>query len=443
MGVLKKIGRPHLLSTLAIVILAIAQLFVIRYAYQLKYGELVHLYGNVYEYAKPNFNINWSQTDRITQEMIGDRTIVKSNVISEEYISYLQSDLINEAFLRSKIEAYFTSHGLEDEIEYLLTLRNLQLDLGGKSYEPSDKERPILLDGNGEFLGKSTLVYRHIANSDYLKADIELLIYMPNRTMLLVNEMKWVLLLSILTFALISYVAIFNLRKWQKQKAIADIKDDLIDHISHEFRTPLTNISIASDSIANHGESLGMSRILEIAQLIHRQGKRLQFMVDNLLNTAFLDQEQPADMQLIDMDHFIQSYLNDMAPGFEKSGVKITTDLNAAEARVNGDITLLESMLNNLLDNAIKYCDKEPQVMVNTKLTSGMYELQISDNARGIAQEHLTHIFDKFHRASTGSKGLGLGLYQVKQVVDLHKGKIKVTSQPGKGSQFTISLPIA
>ncbi len=439
---MKKVSLPALLSVLAIFILAIAQFFIIRYAYQLKYGELEFIYKNVYEYAKPFFEVQWNSTDELTQSYLDNQSLIQEGRINRTYLSELQRSFINHEFISSKVSEYFQKRGLLDEVEFSLVMRNISLELNGESYFPPDQQQVLAILGATGLTERGNLVYRHIANSEYITVDFDLFIYFPNRTSLLISEMKWVIILSVITFMLISYVAVSNLINWQKQKQLSAIKDDLIDHISHEFRTPITSINIASDSIRNNGNELGLTRVIEISGMIKRQGSRLQKMIDNLLNTAFLDQNQELNKEDIVADEFLRSYLSDAKVLSAHSNLSFQTDLQAGNSGVSLDVFLFESALNNLIDNAIKYCRQNPVIKICSKRTQDGYRLSISDNGIGIDPAHLATVFEKFQRFNKSSKGLGLGLYHVHEIITLHQGSIAVESKPGVGTTFIIQLPL-
>lgn len=439
---MKKVSLPALLSILAIFILATAQFFIIRYAYQLKFGELEFIYKNVYEYAKPFFEVQWDSADELTQNYLDDRTLIQAGRVNQAYLSELQSSFINHEFISSKIREYFQKRELLDEVEFSLIMRNISLELHGGNYSPADRQQVLAILGDPELTKTGNLVYRHIANSEYITADFDLFIYFPNSTSLLISEMKWVIILSVITFLLISYVAVSNLINWQKQKQLSEIKDDLIDHISHEFRTPITSINIASDSIRDNGEELGLTRVIEISGMIKRQGSRLQKMIDNLLNTAFLDQNQELNKERVILDELLKGYLANTRFLSVNPDLRFQADLKAENTHVMLDLFLFESALNNLIDNAIKYSEETPIINIGSKRTRDTYVLSVSDNGIGITQAHLAGIFEKFQRFNKSSKGLGLGLYHVHEIISLHQGSISVESELGVGTTFIIKLPV-
>ncbi len=439
---MKKVSLPAIFSILAIFILAITQFFIIRYAYQLKYGELEFTYKNVYEYAKPFFEVQWESADEITQTYLDNRSLTENGKISKTYLAELQTGFINSEFIESKIKEYFRERGLLDEVAFSLIMKNTRLSIDNKGYEPVDEMQELTILGDVTTSKKGNLVYRHIANSEYITVDFDLFIYFPNRASLLISEMKWVIILSIVTFLLISFVAVSNLRNWQKQKQLSEIKDDLIDHISHELRTPITSINIASDSISNNGSTLGLSRVIEISGMIKRQGSRLQQMIDNLLNTAFLDQNQGLSKKAIVVDGFLKDYLRDAEVLSSNPDLRFNLSFQANNTQVMLDPFLFESMLNNLIDNAIKYNQNAPIITIESTATDSRYILTIADNGVGIAPTHLESVFEKFQRYNKSSKGLGLGLYHVHKIIRLHEGTIEAQSQPYHGTTFIISFPV-
>lgn len=439
---MQKVSLPALLSILAIFILAVTQFFIIRYAYQLKYGELEFTYKNVYEYAKPFFEVQWESADELTQTYLDNRSLIENDKISKSYLAALQTSFINSEFIASKIEEYFQKRDLLDEVIFSLVMKNISLNIKNESFMPTNAQQELIIIGDLPAIQNGNLVYRHIANSEYITADFDLFIYFPNSTSLLISEMKWVIILSIVTFLLISFVAVSNLLNWQKQKQLSAIKDDLIDHISHEFRTPITSINIASDSISNNGNELGLSRVIEISGMIKRQGARLQRMIDNLLNTAFLDQNQDLNKKPIVVDDFLKNYLRDARQLSSNPSLSFDLALQANDAQLMLDPFLFESVLNNLVDNAVKYNENTPIIAIRSSTTDNQYILSIADNGIGIDTAHLATVFEKFQRYNKSSKGLGLGLYHVHKIIALHGGTIEAQSRPQHGTTFTISLPL-
>jgi len=145
----------------------------------------------------------------------------------------------------------------------------------------------------------------------------------------------------------------------------------------------------------------------------------------------------------------IDDLLHDIAEAFITScnnGAEIREDLRCSNSVAEADILYFTTMINNLLSNAVKYCDKEPIIAISSAVEGNKINISIADNGIGISREHIGHVFDKFYRVPQGNihkvKGLGLGLYYVKRIADAHGGEVSVTSKPGKGTTFIISLPI-
>lgn len=232
-----------------------------------------------------------------------------------------------------------------------------------------------------------------------------------------------------------------------KQKRLADVKNDFINNMTHELKTPISTISISSEVLLRDKICDDPSRVKQYAQIIFNENKRLENQVERVLQLATLDKEKIVlKKSLVDLHEMIKNCASNFRLAVESSGGKIELNLNATEHAFMGDQVHLTNIFYNLMDNARKYSESEPVINVTTSNDNGFVKVAISDNGIGMSQDAMKHIFEKFYRVPTGDvhnvKGFGLGLYYVKTMTEQHNGKIEVKSQPGKGSTFTIYLPI-
>jgi two-component system phosphate regulon sensor histidine kinase PhoR len=224
------------------------------------------------------------------------------------------------------------------------------------------------------------------------------------------------------------------------------MKTDFINNMTHEFKTPIATISLASDSITNRTVIENPDKIKRFAGIIKQENKRMLDQVEKVLQMAKID-KRDFELKLTDVninEVVYQASENSRLKIIKREG-SLEVNLDASNALIQGDLTHISNIIHNLLDNAEKYSNEKPKINVKTKDASGGVEVLISDNGIGMTQESIKHIFDKFYRVHTGNrhdvKGFGLGLSYVKALMDAHNGKIKVSSELGKGSTFSLFFP--
>lgn len=236
-----------------------------------------------------------------------------------------------------------------------------------------------------------------------------------------------------------------------RQKKLSEIKTDFIHNMTHELKTPISTISLASQMLNDDSVRKSEASLNRLAGVISDETKRLQFQVEKVLQMSVFDNsDSSVKLSICDANAVIQNVVDTFKIKVEKFGGSIQCTLNAAESLVNVDQMHFTNIIHNLLDNAIKYRDEDrpPLLSISTKdLNSDSLQIKISDNGIGIKKEDLKRIFEKFYRVSTGNrhdvKGFGLGLAYVKKMVEIFKGNISVESDFGKGSSFIITLPLA
>lgn len=231
-----------------------------------------------------------------------------------------------------------------------------------------------------------------------------------------------------------------------KQKRLADVKNDFINNMTHELKTPIATISLASEVLAKPGIENDPQRISQYAGIIKHENTRLENMVERVLRLATLEKEK-IELKPTQVD--IHELLEDCVKSFEtqinNEGGQIITRFEAVNPMIIGDKIHLLNIFSNLIDNAKKYSDKNPVIKIGTQSNANGITVSVNDNGIGIAPENLKMIFEKFYRVPTGNvhnvKGFGLGLFYVKYIVDEHQGKINVTSKIGEGTTFEVFLP--
>jgi two-component system phosphate regulon sensor histidine kinase PhoR len=229
---------------------------------------------------------------------------------------------------------------------------------------------------------------------------------------------------------------------------LSEIKNDFINNMTHELKTPIATIGISSETLMNLNPENSKDKLLRYASIIYKENKRLESQVEKVLNVANIDRTDIVlKKEFFDLHEIIEESKDNFEFNqLEELGGHITLELNASESVINADIVHVNNIVNNLIDNAIKYCDKVPAIVISTAINKGKIVLSVKDNGKGISRDNQKYIFDKFYRVPTGNlhdvKGFGLGLFYVKTIVEEHGGTIQVKSILGKGSEFIVTFPL-
>lgn len=270
-------------------------------------------------------------------------------------------------------------------------------------------------------------------------------IYFPTRETYLLSQMGIWMFSSFILFLVVAFFS-YAMSVILRQKRVSEITTDFINNMTHEFKTPISTISLSSEVLMKPETLNNHDRIFRYSKIIHDENNRLKNMVERLLQMATLDM---ADYSLSKAENDLHDVINQCIDRFllvinEKNG-KISCDLKATEKRVSGDKIHLSNIISNLVDNAIKYSVEPPEINISTRNVRKGIVIKVEDNGIGMSMESQKQVFNKFYRVSTGNlhdvKGFGLGLNYVKIMVAAHNGKIKLESQLGKGSSFELFLP--
>jgi len=270
----------------------------------------------------------------------------------------------------------------------------------------------------------------------------------PQKDRLIFREMSLAVGSSILFMLLLIGTFAYTLRIIFRQKKLSVMKNDFINNLSHEFKTPIASISLAARTLNQLEEVAASAKARSYLDLIHQEGKRLENHVDKVLQMATLDAGTfQLDLQNTDLHEVMEQVRRSFSVILEKQGGAISLSLEAADSNVAADRTHLFNVLYNVVDNALKYHDGEPRVHISTSSTPEGLQLCIADNGIGMSKETQQHIFERFYRQSSGDvhnvKGFGLGLAYVKHMMEAHRGSIRLESALGRGTRFFLSFPIA
>ena len=251
-------------------------------------------------------------------------------------------------------------------------------------------------------------------------------------------------------FTLVLFVTfIFTIVVIFRQKRYTEIKNDFINNMTHELKTPIASISLAAQMLNDNSVAKSPAMLNHLGGVINDESKRLRFLVEKVLQMSMFDRKNAVfKKKELDLNEMVENIANSFTLRVEHTGGKIYTEIEAVDSAIYVDEMHFQNVIFNLLDNAVKYRKQDEPLDIYMRTWNDDHHLYLSirDTGVGIKKENLKKIFEKFYRVHTGNlhdaKGFGLGLAYVKKIIDLHKGTIHVESEYGKGTKFTITLPV-
>lgn len=284
----------------------------------------------------------------------------------------------------------------------------------------------------------------------YLSYNEALTVYIPNLNGQAWRSLTWILIGSALLTLITISAFYLTVRTMLQQRKLSKIKSDFINNMTHEFKTPLATISLAVDALQNQKVQGDKEKSGYFSGIIKEENRRMNKHVETILQAALMEKQElnlrKDNMHIHDLiKHLVDNFTLQL---YDKSG-EVVMHLNAMHDMIKGDEVHISNLLNNLIDNAVKYSksDVPPRIVITTANSAKYLIIEVKDNGIGMSKESVKRVFEKFYRAHTGNlhnvKGFGLGMTYVKEIVDGHHGKIRVDSTIGKGSTFTVELPLA
>ncbi len=295
---------------------------------------------------------------------------------------------------------------------------------------------------------KNTVIYqKYLFPNDLHPKANHIILYFPQRPNYIMESMGMVLPSAVFTLIMV-LSSILTLVTIVRQKRLDEIKNDFINNMTHEFKTPISTISLASQMLKDNSVAKSPTTLQHISGVIQDESKRLSIQVEKVLQMAIFDQGSVnLKIKKLDINELIHNVANNFKIKVESKEGSITERLEAKNPIVYVDEVHFTNVIFNLLDNAVKYRRGKPHLQVKTwNRPNGGVVISIKDNGMGISKENIKRIFEKFYRVPTGNvhnvKGFGLGLAYVKKIVEDHGGNISIESEINKGTKFDIFLPL-
>jgi two-component system phosphate regulon sensor histidine kinase PhoR len=260
--------------------------------------------------------------------------------------------------------------------------------------------------------------------------------------------LRWLMIGAILFTLIICSAFYVTVNALFRQKKTSEIKNDFINNMTHEFKTPLATISLAVDAMRNEKVLQDREKMGYFSSIIKEENKRMNKQVETILQASLMErQEIQLNKVPIHVHEVIDNVLDNFLLQLEDKSGKTVLQLNATADLIEADEVHFTNLISNLVDNAVKYSKENLVIKISTVNLGKYIQVRIEDNGIGMNKETQKRIFEKFYRAHTGNvhnvKGFGLGLSYVKTMVDAHGGKIKVESATGRGTTFIIDMPLA
>jgi two-component system phosphate regulon sensor histidine kinase PhoR len=276
-----------------------------------------------------------------------------------------------------------------------------------------------------------------------------LFVVIPNIKSLVLKDLRWRIATSVLFTIIILAAFYLTVRTMLRQKKLGEIKNDFINNMTHEFKTPIATISLAVDAMRNEKVISDRTKLSYFSGIIKEENQRMNRQVETILKASQLEkQEVDLNLKPVNVHKIIRDVVDNFALQLESKSGKVDLMLNATNDLIEADEVHFSNLVNNLVDNAVKYArdNTPPHIRLSTQSGSKFFTLRIEDNGIGMNRDTVKRIFERFYRAHTGNmhnvKGFGLGLSYVKTMVEAHHGEIKAESTLGKGSVFTIDIPL-
>ena len=381
-------------------------------------------------------NIKKNTPELLTPEMSNE--LESGEFQTREFANFLSETLPAEKRVDAKV--------LDSVLKRELKLAGIETRFGFAVLNKDNKNTPLSNEIYREDKDNPTYTYPLFTdNKD--RTLYTLALVFPRKDSSLAKNNLPMLLGTFMSLLTILGIYIISINYMMRQKKIAEVKTDFINNMSHEFKTPLATISVATDSLANDKIATNPEKVKYYSGLIKQENLRMKKQVENVLNMSKLERNE---VKLFLKEANVRELIKEVSASFglilsQRNG-SLIQEFNAEKYEFKIDEFHLSNVLINLLDNANKYSPDTPEITVSTKNEGNWYVITVEDKGMGMELENKTRIFEKFFREETGNihnaKGQGLGLSYVKKIMELHKGQIFVESQKGKGSKFILKLPM-
>lgn len=354
------------------------------------------------------------------------------------------------AELQQKIRDAFNQVGLQKiEFEYLLATISPRTGMIGTAERISKNWQEENEDSVNNFMRAFPLFAPSGSAAENLGYDETLIIIAKDYTTFALKELRFRIAVAVIFTIIIIAAFYLTLHTMLRQKKLGEIKNDFINNMTHEFKTPIATISLAVDAMKNEKVLQDKEKIHYFNSIIKEENQRMNRQVETILKASQLErQEVDLNLQPLHVHTVIKDVVDNFTLQLQDKEGKAELLLNAGNDLIEADEVHFSNLINNLIDNAVKYSKENTplQLRITTNSNEKKFTIKVEDNGIGMNKETVKRVFERFYRAHTGNlhnvKGFGLGLSYVKTMVEAHNGDIKAESTLGKGSAFTLEFPL-
>lgn len=380
-----------------------------------------------------------SEASRSLQEIVKNRYVYQKALLDEVVVSILYSasdkplkERINFKLLDQDLKAELMNNGVNIGYHFTVSTQD-----GREVYRCPD------YSDEGEEYTYTQILFR---NDPVSKMGVVKL-HFPDMNSYIYSSIRFMIPSVIFTVVLL-ITFIFTIVTIFRSKRLSEIKNDFINNMTHELKTPIASISLAAQMMNDQSVTKSETMMKHLSGVVQDESKRLRFLVEKVLQMSMFDRKKAVfKKKHLDLNEMVENMANSFTLRVEHTGGKIYTEIEAVDSAIYVDEVHFQNALFNLMDNAVKYGKPEKPLNIYLRTWNDDTHLcfSVRDTGIGIKKENLKKVFEKFYRVYTGNvhdvKGFGLGLAYVKKIIDLHSGTIKVESEVGKGTTFTIKLP--
>ncbi len=363
---------------------------------------------------------------------------------SETMITVMEEMMLPKQILRKRIDREVVDSLLRNE----LANRGINLGYEFGVLQPQRNRFVALTNPNSQQKLLESGFQVNLFPNDVMNDLSYLLVDFPGKNRYLKRKILLTVSSSGILMLIILGVFAYAIQIILKQKKLSEMKTDFINNMTHELKTPIATIGLAVEALQDNAIQQVDTMRHRYLGMIGEENKRLGSQVERVLQMARIDRNEiKLNKEELDLHSLINDAVEKISLQVEHKRGETKTILNADRSNIYADETHMLNVLLNLLENAIKYSKEAPSIMVRTESFKNYIQLYVKDRGVGMKKEAIKHIFDKFYRVPTGNvhdvKGYGLGLPYVKSIIEEHGGSINVESEPGKGSNFIIKLPLS
>ena len=438
-------------SSLVLLMLIVIQIYLVKTTYDYK----VEQFHNEIKDKIGNITNNYTELDSsiFSKKDILYKGILEKFINDEDYRKQIKEELRDNEYrsaltqrLQKKLKRAFP----ENDVNFTVITTKFIVFNAAKT-DTLFAEKPTInnaIYGDLTSLDNAFQVRNYVGttsgfkNADYkLLTEDTLYVSVEGWEQIILGRMTTLLILSILSIVILISLFIIAIKALIQQKKVSDVKTDFINNITHELKTPLTTLSVSTKMLERKEVKENEAMFNSILDTVNRQNNRLQNIIDQVLHNSLGFEEIELQKETVKTNALLKTIITDFNLAYPK--VPIHYKFKTDETILSLDKFHLTTALNNVLENAVKYgCQN---ITIVTSLENNEFNISIQDDGIGIPINKQSLLFEKFYRVEQGNlhntKGLGLGLYYVDQIIKAHKGSIQVVSEMGKGASFVISIP--